>query len=60
MPHKISEEETFAIKYHFNPYFPDARYDAWEVAREASIQRVSFDRDVRRRLLGVMRKESRM
>jgi len=56
MPHKTSEGETFTINYHFDQSFPDARYEAWEVAREASLQCVSFESGMKKRLLSVMRK----
>ena len=70
MHHNTSEGETFTINYHFDPSFPEARwgfltisktiidqrYEAWEVAREASLQSTSFERGMRRRLLGVTRK----
>ena len=72
MPHKTSDGETFTINYHFDPSFPEARwdflkifkriifieqrYEAWEVAREASLQSDSFEHGMKKRLLGVMRK----
>jgi len=56
MPHKTSDGETFTINYHFDPSFPEARYEAWEVAREASLQCNSFEHGMKKRLLGVMRK----
>ena len=36
--------------------FIEQRYEAWEVAREASLQSASFEQGMRRRLLAVMRK----
>ena len=36
--------------------FVEQRYEAWEIAREASLQYVSFERGLKRGLLAVMRK----
>ena len=72
MPHKTSEGETFTINYHFDPSVPikrwdfiecfnriifvDQRYEAWEVAQEASARAVSFENGMKRKLLAVVKK----